>query len=296
LNVTPVVHSGGKLQLKISQEVSGVASGSPGVGSSPIITTRKVDTNLSATDGQTMLIGGLIREQRDGGNSGVPLAKDLPILGSVFRNSANEAFSRTELVILITAYVIEDELDAQAVTSAFRNQFPWAKQSATGADNRLNNLTIPPRAGASSTLVESSKPSTTLTMPATTASSLLPTATTTIMATATTTTTMSATAVDKTPTSSEVRRPYVLKPQVEPLPAINTTRPADTVAPVTGSAVSPAAGGAAPSTGARAPTTPPNTSRTPSSPNSAAPPAGRVVTDPALLRELREAIQQGNKP
>jgi general secretion pathway protein D len=137
LRVKPVIFSGGRVDLEVSQEVSGVANNTSGVGNSPIVSTRKIDTRLSASDGNTMLLGGLIREQRDVGNSGVPYLKDIPIAGAAFRTGGNETTVRTELVVLLTPHIIEDDSDARAVTDAFKAQFSWAKPGAEGILDRL---------------------------------------------------------------------------------------------------------------------------------------------------------------
>ena len=126
LKVRPVVHAGGRVDLELQQEVSGVSSNNSGLGNSPVVSTRRIQTRLSARDGNTMLLGGLIREQRDGGHAGIPFFKDIPVAGSLFRTSGNDNFERTELVVLLTPYVIEDDFDSRAITTAFRSQFGWA--------------------------------------------------------------------------------------------------------------------------------------------------------------------------
>ncbi|MDP2367507.1 secretin N-terminal domain-containing protein [Rhodoferax sp.] len=128
LKVKPVIHSGGRIDLEISQEVSGVKEAATGLGNSPVVTTRKVETRLSVVDGNTMLIGGLIREQRDGTNAGLPFLKDIPVAGALFRSSATSKITRTELVLLITPHVLEDDFDSRAMTDAFRAQFGWGAE------------------------------------------------------------------------------------------------------------------------------------------------------------------------
>lgn len=125
LKVKPTIRAGGRVDLEIAQEVSGVSTASTGLGNSPVVNTRRVETRLSTLDGNTMLIGGLIREQRDGSNSGLPYLKEIPVLGGFFRTSAGDNITRTELVILITPYVMEDDFDSRAITDAFRGQFAW---------------------------------------------------------------------------------------------------------------------------------------------------------------------------
>lgn len=124
--VKPVIHSGGKLDLDVSQEVSAVQSTETGIGNSPVILTRRLESKLTVTDGSTMLLGGLIQENRDSGHAGIPLLKDIPYVGALFRTAANTRVERTELVILLTPYIMEDNFEATAMTEAFRNQFSWA--------------------------------------------------------------------------------------------------------------------------------------------------------------------------
>jgi general secretion pathway protein D len=126
LKVKPVIHSSGKLDLDVSQEVSAAQVNETGVNSSPVILTRRVETKLTVTDGSTMLLGGLMQENRTSGNAGIPLLKDIPYAGAIFRTSASSVIERTELVILLTPYIMEDNFEASAMTEAFRNQFSWA--------------------------------------------------------------------------------------------------------------------------------------------------------------------------
>jgi len=126
LRVKPVIHAGGRIDLDVSQEVSAAQKNETGVDSSPIILTRRIETKLSVSDGNTLLLGGLMQEQQTAGNAGIPRLKDIPYVGNLFRTSVSDTKERTELVILLTPYVIEDDFDAQSITEAFRNQFGWA--------------------------------------------------------------------------------------------------------------------------------------------------------------------------
>lgn len=146
LKVKPVIHSGGRVDLEISQEVSGSTSQETGVGNSPVITTRKVDTRLSVVDGNTMLIGGLITEQRDGSNAGVPYLKDVPLAGALFRTKGGETMTRTELVLLITPHIIEDDFDSRAMTEAFRSQFSWGKEIPLSVKEQAKVTSVAPLA------------------------------------------------------------------------------------------------------------------------------------------------------
>ncbi|KAF0811432.1 Type II secretion system protein D [Andreprevotia sp. IGB-42] len=125
LKVKPVVHAGGRIDLNVSQEVSTVVDVKAGSALSPTISTRKVDTKLTVLDGNTVVLGGLMSDNRDNSDTGVPYAKDIPGLGLLFKSS-NYKTDRTELIILITAYSIEDDYDTQSISDAFRTRFPWS--------------------------------------------------------------------------------------------------------------------------------------------------------------------------
>lgn len=132
LNVKPVIHSGDQVDLEVSQEVSAGETTTTGVSTSPTFSTRKVQTKLSLKSGTTVLLGGLISTNKSEGNSGIPLLKDIPALGQLFRNNTDTS-TKTELIVLITPYIIGDDNDAQLVTDAFRKQLgTWAQTEPVG--------------------------------------------------------------------------------------------------------------------------------------------------------------------
>jgi general secretion pathway protein D len=132
LTVKPVIHSGDQVDLDVTQEVSSAGSTSTGVNTSPTFSTRKLQTQLSLKNGATVLLGGLISNTKSEGNAGIPLLKDIPLLGQLFRTNTDKT-DRTELIILITPYIIADDNDAAAVTSAFRKQLGWAQAQPKAA-------------------------------------------------------------------------------------------------------------------------------------------------------------------
>jgi general secretion pathway protein D len=132
LKVKPAIHSSDQIDLDVSQEVSEAQNTTTGVSASPTFLTRKVDTRLTLRHGATVMLGGLIGGTTSSGATGVPLLKDVPVLGALFRNRTDGGTKR-ELVIFITAYVINDDRDAEAVTGAFRNMLgPWSETTQPG--------------------------------------------------------------------------------------------------------------------------------------------------------------------
>jgi type IV pilus assembly protein PilQ len=69
------------------------------------ITTREAETTVRLKDGETMVIGGLIGSQDSHSNKSVPFLSDLPILGSLFKNSSNEK-TDTEVMIFLTPHIV----------------------------------------------------------------------------------------------------------------------------------------------------------------------------------------------
>src|SRR5262249_27638011 len=121
LSVRPVIHSGNRIELSVSQEVSqALPNSTPGI-SSPLIQNRNISTDLSLSDGQTVMIGGMIAENRSANDARVPYLEDIPGDGDLFRNQSL-ARTRTELLVFITPYVISSDADAAAITEQFRGQ------------------------------------------------------------------------------------------------------------------------------------------------------------------------------
>ncbi len=128
LRVRPVINSGNRMDLDIQQEVSTPEATETGVTSSPTISTRRVETKLSLRDGSTVLLAGLIQRNSSGGNAGVPFLKDIPLLGSLFRSETTNS-DETELLVMITPYVINDDYEAEGISDAMQAGFgDWAQE------------------------------------------------------------------------------------------------------------------------------------------------------------------------
>jgi general secretion pathway protein D len=125
VSVTPQVNSEGLVNMVVSQEVSQVveAGGAGDVSGivSPTFTTREAETTVVVQSGETIVIGGIIQEVQNESNNGVPFFKDIPVLGQFFRSTAKRTRT-TELIILITPYVIRDANEARTVTAQFKSR------------------------------------------------------------------------------------------------------------------------------------------------------------------------------
>lgn len=125
LEVTPRVNPGGLVYLQIRQEVS--SPGTPGSdGGNPPVDTRTVQTEVAVQSGQTIMLGGLIEERTRESKSGVPGLQRIPVLGGLFRNTADN-LTRTETLVMITPTVVESTEKLKQVSDEVRHQFKALK-------------------------------------------------------------------------------------------------------------------------------------------------------------------------
>ncbi len=101
LRVTPSVDADGRIMMKIRTEVS---SGSVSAGI-PSKKTTEVNTQLVASDGQPVLIGGLIKRSRTYRRLGIPLLSDIPVIGGAF-GSTDDGGAATETIVVITPRIV----------------------------------------------------------------------------------------------------------------------------------------------------------------------------------------------
>jgi general secretion pathway protein D len=122
LTVTPRVNDSGLVLLDISQEVSDVKPGtSAGDQPTPTIEDRKFTSSIAVHDGQTIALGGLIRDNNSHGRDGVPYLSQIPYLGALF-GSTDNIDNRTELLVLLTPRVIRNAQDAKSITDELKEK------------------------------------------------------------------------------------------------------------------------------------------------------------------------------
>jgi general secretion pathway protein D len=121
LTITPTINSNNRVELVVAQEVSEAQANNISDVQSPLILTRSISTTLSLNDSQTALLGGLISENISDAENGIPFLKDIPIIGNAFKTTT-KGRNRTELIILLTPYIIESAETAEALRDAFRDQ------------------------------------------------------------------------------------------------------------------------------------------------------------------------------
>ena len=83
-----------------------------------IILNRKAVTSLVVNDGQTIVLGGIMRNKHITSGSGIPFLKDIPGLGLLFGSTTKEV-KKTELILLLTPHVITNREDIDLITRDF---------------------------------------------------------------------------------------------------------------------------------------------------------------------------------
>jgi type IV pilus assembly protein PilQ len=106
LRVTPHINKDKNVTLDIHNEVSDLSSQAT-VQGGVIINTSESDTRVLVEDGETAIIGGLIRKVESTLESGVPVLKDIPLLGALFKHSTDVKANR-ELVVFVTPRIVDD--------------------------------------------------------------------------------------------------------------------------------------------------------------------------------------------
>ncbi len=113
LRVIPRIHNGDVIRLEVAQEVSSLVNANL-PGAVDLITNRRsIETTVLADNGQTIVLGGLISDDRLSTNSQVPLLGDIPVLGRAFRSN-RESITRKTLFIFLRPTILRDPADVAA--------------------------------------------------------------------------------------------------------------------------------------------------------------------------------------
>jgi len=95
LNVTPFINPDGLVVMQLDETIDEISGSTQiaGVGAVPNTTSRKFSAEVAVKDGDSVILGGFIRNSTDKGVSGVPLLKDIPILGALFTSRTSAGYS-----------------------------------------------------------------------------------------------------------------------------------------------------------------------------------------------------------
>ena len=121
LKITPRVNANGIVMLDVAQEVSDVNTNVASVAgvTSPTISTRRITSTVAVKDGEVLALGGLIRNTRSKGRTGIPFLSQIPIVGGLFGRQTNRG-ERIEMIVLLRPRVLRTVEDGRAITDELR--------------------------------------------------------------------------------------------------------------------------------------------------------------------------------
>jgi type IV pilus assembly protein PilQ len=123
LNVTPHITSNGKVLMQLRAERSGVAVNDPEVGVT--FNTQRANSQILVDDGETAVIGGLTVQDVSTIRSGIPILKDIPFLGGLFRTERKRTEKR-DLLIFVTPYIVPiDRPETELITLVCLEDQAW---------------------------------------------------------------------------------------------------------------------------------------------------------------------------
>jgi len=121
LTVTPSVNAGNMVTMNVIQSVIDIGAKDVGVTDQRSFLQRQVTSKVAVRSGDSIVLGGLIRDNETSGRSGVPFLHDIPVVGNLF-GTTNNTGRRTELLVVITPRVVRTDVDAAAVGEELRDR------------------------------------------------------------------------------------------------------------------------------------------------------------------------------
>jgi general secretion pathway protein D len=115
LTVTPQVNEGDTILLTVAQEVSNIDTSVPAEQGFTTI-QRKIETKILASDGEIVVLGGLIQDQMDNNEARVPGLGRIPLLGRLFRSDGRSK-SRTNLMVFLKVTIVRDSESLAGLTA-----------------------------------------------------------------------------------------------------------------------------------------------------------------------------------
>lgn len=147
LSVTPRVNSGGLVTMEIDQTITDIGAVETTTQQRRFL-QRNIKSEVAIQSGQTVVLGGLILENNTDDSSGIPLLRDIPIIGLLF-GATKKTNKRTELLVLITPKVVSNQDDAGAITEEFKRRMKNLKpDAAEKSEEEEKGMATPVAAGS----------------------------------------------------------------------------------------------------------------------------------------------------
>ena len=129
LRITPQITNGEYVNLKIFVEISSVVPGTRNAENGLTTNVRTTETSVVVKNNQMVVTGGLLSDSTIEQEQGVPLLMEIPVLGKLFK-SKSETVQQTNLLILITPRIVNDDISAQMATDYYGSRLPKSLENA----------------------------------------------------------------------------------------------------------------------------------------------------------------------
>jgi general secretion pathway protein D len=140
LRVLPRINAGDTIRLQVNQEASSIAEAQTQAASDLVTNRRAINTTVLADNGQTIVLGGLITDDRQDSRQQVPILGDIPIVGELFK-SRRESRQKRTLFIFLKPTILRDPADAAA---AAKDKYARLRSEEIANTRRSSLLLAPP--------------------------------------------------------------------------------------------------------------------------------------------------------
>ena len=146
LVVTPSVNSGNLVTMQVDQTTTDVGTASSNANNQPSFLQRQISSKVAVRSGESIVLGGLIKDNTTTSKAGVPFLQDVPVVGKLFGTNASKS-NRTELLVIITPRVVRTDVDIREVSEDLRERMRGLQQIQGASTSRSEVAPVAP-AGA----------------------------------------------------------------------------------------------------------------------------------------------------
>ncbi|MGL4419900.1 MAG: secretin N-terminal domain-containing protein, partial [Gemmataceae bacterium] len=132
MRVTPRINPDGKVLMRVEPQISAPSSTQVSLGNgtqATAIDTQALETTVLASDGETVVLGGLIRRTDQKTQAGIPWLSDLPYIGAAFRYRTQQ-LQRRELIFIVTPHIVRNDEDLRRVGAEEAKKMNWSLREA----------------------------------------------------------------------------------------------------------------------------------------------------------------------
>lgn len=126
LTVTPSVNAGNLVTMQVDQTVTQLGRERAAANNQPSFQQRQISSKVAVRSGDSIVLGGLIRDNTSTAKAGVPVLQDIPLIGNLFGTNRNSN-NRTELLVVLTPRVVRTDIDIREVSEDLRDRLKGLK-------------------------------------------------------------------------------------------------------------------------------------------------------------------------